>query len=86
MAHQILAPNKVKHFTFIGATCTSLDALSCGLKKSTMALGVITPVDPPLCQGRNHVFKVGGPIPWSRLLYKTKYGYCTQFRALQSVT
>jgi len=23
--------------------------------------------------GRNHVFKVGGPIPWSRLLYRTKY-------------
>jgi len=21
-------------------------------------------------QGRNHVFKVGGPIPWSRLLYR----------------
>ena len=37
-------------------------------------------------QGRNHVFKVGGPIPWSRLLYRTKYGWYTQFRALQSVT
>jgi len=33
-------------------------------------------------QGRNHVFKVGGPIPWSRLLYRTKYGWYTQFRAL----
>jgi len=30
-------------------------------------------------QGRNHVFKVGGPIPWSRLLYRTKYGWYTQF-------
>ena len=35
-------------------------------------------------QGRNHVFKVGGPVPWSRLLYRTKYGWYTQFRALQS--
>ena len=26
----------------------------------------------------------GGPIPWSRLLYRTKYGWYTQFRALQS--
>ena len=33
-------------------------------------------------QGRNHVFKVGGPIPWSRLLYRTKYGWYIQFRAL----
>ena len=34
-------------------------------------------------QGRNHVFKVGGgPIPWSRLLYKTKYGWYIQFCAL----
>jgi len=33
-------------------------------------------------QGRNHVFKVGGPIPRSRLLYRTKYGWYTQFRAL----
>jgi len=23
-------------------------------------------------QGRNHVFKVGGAIPWFRLLYRTK--------------
>ena len=30
--------------------------------------------------------KLGGPIPWSRLLYRTKYGWYTQFRALQSVT
>ena len=37
-------------------------------------------------QGRNHVFKVGGPIPWSRLLYRTQYRWYTQFRALQSVT
>jgi len=36
-------------------------------------------------QGRNHVFKIGGPIPWSRLLYRTEYGWYTQFRALQSV-
>jgi len=36
-------------------------------------------------QGRNHVFKVGGPIPWSRLLYRTSYGWYTQFRVLQSV-
>ena len=26
-------------------------------------------------QGRNHAFKVGGPVPWSRLLYRTKYGW-----------
>ena len=32
-------------------------------------------------QGRNHVFKVGGP--WSRLLYRTKYGWYSQFCALQ---
>ena len=25
-------------------------------------------------QGHNHVFEVGGPISWSRLLYRTKYG------------
>jgi len=30
-------------------------------------------------QGRNHVFKVGGPIPWSRLLYRTKYGCIPSF-------
>jgi len=35
-----------------------------------------------LYQGRNHVFKVGAPIPWSRLLYRTKYGWYTQFHAL----
>ena len=37
-----------------------------------------------LSQGRNHVFKVGGPIPWSRLLYTTKYGWykVTQFQKL----
>jgi len=36
-----------------------------------------------LCtQRRNHVFKVGGPVPWSRLLYRIKYGWYTQFRAL----
>jgi len=35
-----------------------------------------------LLQGCNHVFKDGGPIPWSRLLYRTKYGWYTQFRAL----
>ena len=28
----------------------------------------------------------GGPISWSRLLHRTKYGWYTQFRALQSVT
>ena len=39
-----------------------------------------------LLQGRNHVFKVGGPIPWSTLLYRTKYGWYTQFRALQCVS
>jgi len=33
-------------------------------------------------QGRSHVFKVGGPIIWSMLLYRTKYGWYTQFRAL----
>jgi len=27
-----------------------------------------------------------GPIPWSSLLYRTKYGWYTQFRALQYVT
>jgi len=37
-------------------------------------------------QGRNHVLKVWGPIRWSRLLYRTKYGCYTQFRALLSVT
>jgi len=31
-------------------------------------------------------FQSWGPIPWSRLLYRTKYGWCTQFRALQYVT
>ena len=35
-------------------------------------------------QGRSHVFEFGGPIPWSRLLYRTKHGWYTQFRALQS--
>jgi len=30
-------------------------------------------------QGRNHVFKVGGPIPWSMLLYRTKYGCIPSF-------
>jgi len=39
-----------------------------------------------IMQGRNHVFKVGGPIPRSRLLYRTNYKWYTQFRALQSVT
>jgi len=29
-------------------------------------------------------FQRWGPIPWSRLLYITKYGWYTQFRALQS--
>jgi len=37
-------------------------------------------------QGRNHVFKVGGPIPWSMYLYRTKCRWYTQFRGLQSVT
>jgi len=39
-------------------------------------------------QWRNHVFKVGGSnsLVYSRLLYRTKYGWYTQFRALQSVT
>ena len=36
-------------------------------------------------QGRNHAFKVRGPILWSRLLYRTKYGLYTQIRELQSV-
>ena len=36
-------------------------------------------------QGRNHIFKVGGPIPWSMLLYRTKCGWYTQFCALQAV-
>jgi len=31
-------------------------------------------------------FQSWGPIPWSRLLYRTKYGWYTQFRALQCVT
>ena len=44
------------------------------------------PVRIPCGQGRNHVFKVGGPIPWSRLLYRTNYGWYTQFRGLQYVT
>jgi len=33
----------------------------------------------PSQQGRNDVFKVGSPISWSRLLYRTKYGWYTQF-------
>ena len=36
-------------------------------------------------QGRNHVFKVGGPIPWSRVLlpfYRKKLDRSTQFGAV----
>jgi len=36
-------------------------------------------------QGRNHVFKVGGPIPWSRVLlpfYEKKLDRSTQFGAV----
>ena len=36
-------------------------------------------------QGRNHVFKVGGPIPWSRVLlpfHRKKLDRCTQFGAV----
>ena len=36
-------------------------------------------------QGRNHVFKVGGPIPWSRvslLFYRKKIDRSTQFGAV----
>ena len=36
-------------------------------------------------QGRNHVFKVGGPIPWSRVLlsfYRKKLDRFTQFGAV----
>ena len=35
--------------------------------------------------GRNHVFKVGGPIPWSRVLlpfYRKKLDRSTQFGAI----
>jgi len=35
-------------------------------------------------RGATTFSKLGGPIPWSRLLYRTKYGWYTQFRALQS--
>jgi len=35
-------------------------------------------------RGATTFSKLGGPIPWSRLLYITKYGWYTQFRALQS--
>jgi len=31
-------------------------------------------------------FQSWGPIPLSMLLYRTKYGWYTQFRGLQSVT
>jgi len=34
-------------------------------------------------RGATTFSKLGGPIPWSRLLYRTKYGWYTQFRALQ---
>jgi len=37
------------------------------------------------CQGFNHVFKVGGPIPWSRVLlpfYRKKLDRSTQFGAV----
>ena len=36
-------------------------------------------------QGRNHVFKVGGPVPWSRVLlpfYRKKLDRSTQFGAI----
>jgi len=36
-------------------------------------------------QRRNHVFKVGGPIPWSRVLlpfYRKKLDRSTQFGAV----
>ena len=44
----------------------------------------------PLCfrsqfQGRNHIFKVGGPVPWSRVLlpfYRKKLDKSTQFGAV----
>jgi len=38
----------------------------------------------PLGRGATTFSKLGGPIPWSRLLYRTKYGWYTQFRAVQS--
>jgi len=37
-------------------------------------------------QGATTFSKLRGPIPWSRLLYRTKYGWYTHFRGLQSVT
>ena len=38
----------------------------------------------PVARHRNATTfsKLGGPIPWSRLLYRTKYGWYTQFCAL----
>ena len=37
-----------------------------------------------VCRGATTFSKLGSPIPWSRLLYRTKYGWYTQFRGLQS--
>ena len=37
-------------------------------------------------RGATTFSKLGGPMPWSRLLYRTKYGWHTQFHALQAVT
>ena len=34
-------------------------------------------------RGATTFSKSWGPIPWSRLLFRTKYGWYTQFRALQ---
>jgi len=59
----------------------NVELIRCCRSQPTVITTVITTVT---IQGRNHVFKVGGPIPWSRLLYRTKYGWHTQFRALQS--
>ena len=41
---------------------------------------------PVILSGAQPRFQSWGPIPWSRLLYRTNYGWYTQFRALQSVT
>jgi len=37
-------------------------------------------------RGATTFLTLGGPIPWSRLLYRTKCGWYTQFCGLQSVT
>jgi len=39
-------------------------------------------------QGRNHIFKVGGPVPWSRVLlpfYRKKIDRFTQFGAVGNI-